>query len=79
MVIDCQASLPCAQEQVKLLISSTQVAPFWQGLLAHSSMLMLHVAPAKPTKKWNSNYTQCSLLNSPIYGINKFNKGKFLQ
>lgn len=36
---------PSGQRQVKPLMPSLHVPPLWQGLLAHSSMLMLHMRP----------------------------------
>ena len=37
---------------------STQVPPLWQGLMAHSSMLMLHI---DPRRQWETILGQCSL------------------
>lgn len=38
---------PSGHRQVKPLMPSLHVPPLWQGLLAHSSMLMLHMRPGK--------------------------------
>lgn len=38
---------PSGQRQVKPLMPSLHVPPLWHGLLAHSSMLMLHMRPGK--------------------------------